>query len=292
MVMNGILEQVAAAAQANIPVDVSDYEQDGLLHCGKCGTPKEKIMAFPEREGIKIRILCRCATEARDKELSERRAQEQRDRMDRMRSIGMWDQKQREATFANADGRNAAGLKACKQYCDHWPEMKKENAGLLMWGGVGAGKSFAAACIANEVMDTWHQEVMMTNFPRVRDGLWSAEDKVAYIDSLVQYPLLILDDFGVERNTEFAMEQIYQVVDARYRSGKPLIITTNLTLEQIEETDPKKIDLMHQRIFSRILEMCIPFKFGGIDRRTERTQDKRTRIRAMMNDKEQERTRT
>ena len=48
-------------------------------------------------------------------------------------------------------------------------------------------------------------------------------------------PLLILDDFGMERGTEYGLEQVYSVIDSRYRSGKPLIVTTNLTLDDLPE---------------------------------------------------------
>ena len=51
-----------------------------------------------------------------------------------------------------------------------------------------------------------------------------------YISRLCRYPLLILDDFGMERGTEYGLEQVFNVIDSRYRSRKPLIVTTNLTL--------------------------------------------------------------
>ena len=55
----------------------------------------------------------------------------------------------------------------------------------------------------------------------------SFEGRNEYISRLCSYPLLILDDFGVERGTEYGLEQVYSVIDSRYRSGKPLIATTN-----------------------------------------------------------------
>lgn len=54
------------------------------------------------------------------------------------------------------------------------------------------------------------------------------------VDRLCGHPLLIIDDFGMERGTEYALEQIYNIVDSRYRSRKPLIVTTNLTLEELK----------------------------------------------------------
>ncbi len=77
---------------------------------------------------------------------------------------------------------------------------------------------------------------MMTNFPTILSRLTGMfpEERIDYIDSIGRYDLLILDDLGVERNTSYAMEQMFQVVDRRYRSCKPLIVTTNLSLEQMK----------------------------------------------------------
>ena len=61
-------------------------------------------------------------------------------------------------------------------------------------------------------------------------------EKNTYIKNLCRVPLLILDDFGMERGTEYGLEQIYAVIDGRYRSGKPLIATTNLTLQGVKES--------------------------------------------------------
>jgi DNA replication protein DnaC len=74
---------------------------------------------------------------------------------------------------------------------------------------------------------------------------------------LNHYELLVLDDLGTERNTPFAMEVVYRVIDDRYTSGKPMIVTTNLTLEQLKKSDI--VD--YQRIYDRVLGMCIPLHF-------------------------------
>ena len=86
------------------------------------------------------------------------------------------------------------------------------------------------------------------------------EDKNKYIDSFNQYPLLIIDDLGMERNSsEFALEQIFNVIDSRYRSKLPFIVTTNLTLDELR--NPK--DLAHSRIYDRVLERCMPLKINN-----------------------------
>ena len=78
-----------------------------------------------------------------------------------------------------------------------------------------------------------------------------AGETIASIARLCSFPLLILDDFGMERSTEYGLEQIYNVVDSRYRSRKPLIVTTNLTLEELQHPE----DTAHSRIYDRLLEI-------------------------------------
>ena len=101
----------------------------------------------------------------------------------------------------------------------------------------------------------------MTNFPTILARLsgTSGEDRAALLDSLGDYDLLIIDDLGAERNTGYTMEQMFSIVDSRYRSGKPLIVTTNLKLDELKHPP----DLAHARIYDRILERCAPILFAG-----------------------------
>ena len=110
--------------------------------------------------------------------------------------------------------------------------------GLLLWGDVGTGKSFFAGCVANALLDKG-VPVLMTNFAKILNSLTGIypQDRNEFINSLNQYSLLIIDDLGVERNSEFALEQVFHVIDSRYRSMKPMIITTNLTLEELKHPE-------------------------------------------------------
>ena len=83
----------------------------------------------------------------------------------------------------------------------------------------------------------------------------SFEGRNEYISRLCRYPLLILDDFGMERGTEYGLEQVFNVIDSRYRSGKPLIVTTNLTLDDLHNPE----DTAHSRIYDRLLSMCVRY---------------------------------
>jgi hypothetical protein len=97
------------------------------------------------------------------------------------------------------------------------PQAFKQNIGLL-FGDVGTDKSFAAGCIANALPDA-DIPVLMTNFPIILARLCGmfGEDRTDFLDSLGDYDLLIIDDLGAERNTEYALEQMFSVIDSRYR---------------------------------------------------------------------------
>lgn len=108
--------------------------------------------------------------------------------------------------------------------------------------------------------------VLMTNFIRLSNALMALnEDRNEYIKSLDNYKLLIIDDLGAERQSDYMLEQVYNIIDSRYKNGQPLIVTTNLPLSEIKNPS----DIKYSRIYSRIIEMCVPIKFEGPDRRKE-----------------------
>ena len=110
----------------------------------------------------------------------------------------------------------------------------------------------------------------MNNFSNILNGMGATFEKNEFVQGLMRFPLLILDDFGVERNTEYSTEQIFNVIDSRYRAGKPLIITTNLALSDFKNPP----DTARKRIFDRILEICVPLNFGTEGRRADKAREK------------------
>ena len=170
-------------------------------------------------------------------------------------------------TFQNID-RDSGVIRIAEEYVANWEKMKQNHMGYLFWGPVGTGKSYLATSIANALLEQ-EVTVKMTNFNTIFNDLFAVEDKTEYIRSLNGYELLIIDDLGVERNSEYALENIFNVIDWRYRSGRPLITTTNLPLVQLkQETKIEK-----KRIYDRILERCIPVKIDGVSRREVMAND-------------------
>ena len=108
------------------------------------------------------------------------------------------------------------------------------------------------------------------------------KDRNEYISRLCSFPLLILDDFGMERGTEYGLEQVYNVVDSRYRSRKPLIVTTNLTLEELQNPE----DTPHARIYDRLIEMCSPVCITGENFWKAKAREKMEQLKTLLNRKE------
>ena len=259
-------------------LEPGDYTgEDGLLYCGKCRTPKQFRMEAPPLEGRLLPHPCRCEQERLDREAAEQEARRHHQAVADLKRRGFTDPAMRGWTFANDNGK-CPQMKHAHFYVENWTAMQEENIGYLLWGGVGTGKSYFAGCIANALMEQ-EVAVRMTNFALILNDLTASfEGRNEYIARLCRAPLLILDDFGMERGTEYGLEQVYNVVDSRYRSRRPLIVTTNLSLQDLQYPQ----DTAHARIYDRLLEMCAPIRFSGENFRRATAQDKLARLKNLM----------
>ena len=274
------IEKILEQSVSSIPENAEDYYgMDGLLYCGKCHTPREAFFA----KGVALMgknkhpIECSCQRIERAKQEALISQQKHSDLVRRLKADSFTDSAMLDWTFANDNGRSPQ-MHHAHRYVEQWQTMRSENIGLLLWGGVGTGKSFLAGCIANALM-AQEVPVRMTNFAHILNELNSSfSSRNEVIDKLCRYPLLIIDDFGMERGTEYALEQIYNIVDSRYRSRKPLIVTANLTLDEIRHPQ----DTAHARIYDRLLEMCIPVSCIGVSFRKENAQEKLKRMKLLI----------
>ena len=241
------------------PVQLREGEyldESGLIYCSKCRTPRQKrIEAAGKR--IEPRCMCACQTAEYEQQEQERKHREFLDMVAKNRSIGLPDPELRKHTFENDLGYNPKQMNMARKYVDNWEKFQETASGLLLWGNVGTGKSFIAGCIANALLDKG-VPVIMTNFARLLNKLTDmySGDRNAYIDSFKRYPLMIIDDLGIERNSEFAREQVFSVIDSRYRSQLPMIVTTNLSLKKLKNPE----DMARARIYDRVLERCMPIR--------------------------------
>ncbi len=256
-----IMNKTAAKAAENAVMCDSDYMgEDGLLICGKCHTPKQfRDIVF--MVGKISYCMCKCESERYNAECERFKAMQESIEIDRLRSVGIQDQKIISFTFANDDGRNTKILNLSKRYVERFEEIKKKNLGMIFHGETGTGKSFFAGCIANALIDKGYS-VLASNITRLQNQLFAAENKNELLKEISRYDLLLLDDLGAERNTEFSVEQVYTIIDERYKSNKPVIATTNYSPQYLQELQ----DIQHRRIYDRIFEMCTAVKVEGVRR--------------------------
>ena len=259
------LRALAAKAETAIPVAGSDYidEATGLLFCGKCNTPKQ-CRPFP---GFDAAVYCLCKCQQEEELVMQERLR--RNQTEQRRTICFGNSDLMHAAFAEDDGKNPQLTEVCRKYAE-----QIGSRWLLLWGGCGTGKSYMAACIANAAIDAG-MSVRFVTVPEIEQMLWKERDKSAVYDELFTVGLLVIDDFGCERRTEYMDEIKFNLIDGRLRSGKPCVITTNLTLHDFAA--PK--DLTQKRIISRLFERVQTCHVQGADRRfaklRERAAEKR-----------------
>ena len=255
------------------------YDEDSLLYCGKCHTPREaffaKGIALMGKKKHPIECSCQCIERTKQEALINQ--QKHNHLVRRLKAEGFSDPSMLDWAFENDNGRSPQ-MHHAHRYVEQWQTMRAENLGLLLWDGVDTGKSFLAGCIANALIEQ-EVPVHMTNFARILNELNSSfSGRNEIVGKLCRYPLLIIDDFGMERGTEYALEQVYNIVNSRYRSQKPLIVTTNLTLDEIRHPQ----DTAHARIYDRLLEMCVPISCIGVSLRKENAQEKLERLKLLI----------
>lgn len=261
----GVVQRAAEIAR----FEQGDYfSDDGLLYCHKCNTPKQTRINVFDIERV-VSCLCKCAVDERERAEQERQRQAFLLRCDKIRHAAFPESSMKEWTFANDDMSNPQLTKAMHNYAEHFDDFKQQGKGLLLYGSVGTGKTYAACEVANALINRGYP-VLVTNFARLSNTLQGMfEGRQEYIDSLNRFSLLVLDDLAAERNTEYMQEQVLNIIDARYRAQLPMIITTNLTGSEIKKPD----SLSKERIYSRLLERCHPIEVSGSDRRRAALKD-------------------
>ena len=245
----------------NMELTMNDYLKDGVMYCGKCNTPKQTKIYVPLLHQDKI-FPCRCKCEMEELHLEDRlkKISDTKYELEQYRRIGFSESELLKNNFQNDKYPESILSKLARSYVENFSTNSR---GLLLYGNVGTGKTFYASCIANALIDKGTR-CLVTNFPKLISTLQGMfNDRQTYIDSLNSFSLLVIDDLGVERDTEYVNEMVTNVIDSRYRIGKPLIVTTNITKQQLYSTN----DIAKERIYSRLIEMCELVEVKGEDKR-------------------------
>lgn len=231
--------------------------------CEKCGENKYLMVSFEDGHPFPVARQCQCKRDETEREEAERERQRKERVIRELKVKGFDRADMQDWTFENDDQKHPKATALAKRYCNNFEHVKEKGTGLVFYGNVGSGKTYLAACIANELMSKGIP-VLMTNFSQIINTISGSYDgKQAYIDSMSNFDVLIIDDLGAERYTEYAQEIVFSVIDTRLRLKKPLIVTTNLSIGELSNTK----DITKERIYSRVLERCYPIEVSGEDRR-------------------------
>lgn len=271
-----ILKSFAASTEPS----EGDYIQDGIPYCGKCHTPLRAYIDIPLPSGDVAQLLvprqcdCRMA-EIKAKEAADK-VRKAKERAENWRRQGLSETTWHSATFANDDLRDANASGICRKFADGFTIATDEGMGLILFGGIGSGKTYLAACIANALIDKGIP-VLMASLPSLVSQMNAdyGDNKFEVLEQVQAIPLLIIDDFGVERETDYMIEQVYELINARYKTGKPLVITTNKSVGEMKSERSQS----KQRIYDRIFEGCIPVRVRGESRRTAIAQERHKAFR-------------
>lgn len=166
--------------------------------------------------------------------------------------------KYQKATFENNKIMDPQIRKVGLRWCQNL------QTSLVLFGDTGRGKTYFTFCLIREILKSWGPEcIQFFKCKKLDDRLYEEVKKYGssshQIERLIEVPLLFLDDFGVDRPTERATRDIYEIIDGRMEWERPTVISTNLSDISIEEVYGK-------RILSRLKEY-VWINFEGKDLR-------------------------
>lgn len=249
------------------------------MNCKICG--KEYIlnknlglfidMGVKVTDNIMFVPNCTCLKEATEREIKIKEEELEQERINnkikKVKDISIVDEKFINSKFKNADCSDKH-MKLAKRYAEVFIE-KGMKEGIIFYGSSGTGKTYASACISNHLLEN-KKTVLAINLTSYLNKLKSDFNiENIILKNIAECDLLILDDLGTEKVSEWVYEKIFLLIDTRYNTNKPIIITTNLSLSDNEYCEIKKHFEINgkNRIKDRINEMCYPQLVAGNSKR-------------------------
>lgn len=272
---NPLFDEIVASAGSVTVCEGDTVLPDGGIMCGKCFQPKTALF-----NGMLVPRMCQCERERLDMELfAQKQADMRREQVERLRREGVT-QDFSACRFDLDDGGDPRLMEIARSYAEHFDTALEENTGLMFYGNPGGGKTFAAGCIANAVVDQG-RTVMLVTVAQLLHSM--AADFEAKKNTLLQrveeVDLLVLDDVGFEADTAYKLQLKFEIFDARTRSGKPMIMTTN-TITPDRLRNPQSME--EKRLYSRIRGGMLYVLVNHADRRDAQHTEKAGKMRGLL----------
>jgi DNA replication protein DnaC len=161
-------------------------------------------------------------------------------------------------------------IRLVRRYVAAIEENIDAGRGLWMQGDIGTGKTTLAMLISKSALEA-KRSIAVYSLPRLlsvlRESMDSDDGLLGFMDRLTAVDLLHIDDLGAENRTDWVMEQLYSIVNARYEAERAIIATTNLMPNELSER-------LGARTVSRLAQICgelIPL-YGKDDRKVYRAK--------------------
>lgn len=260
--------------------DSSQKSNDEI--CPTCGGRTSMEVELFGKKKI-VPVACKCKIEEYDRLRQQDQDRERQIRAEKLFNSSMMGAEFKNATLANfqEDQENKKFLIFARNYIENWKEMKKHNLGITLMGNTGIGKSYVSFMIANEIMQRYMTPVIAISTIKLINKIYESYNKYGeqgesqIINALQNADLLVLDDLGAEGTSKTGKEKqiIYSVIDERLREKKPMILTTNLNVEQLRAKLCSNDGV--ERTFDRIVSACPIEHMTGKPRRIMQGQEKR-----------------
>ena len=164
-------------------------------------------------------------------------------------------------TFGNFEvRRDPTAYQQCLAYSERESLFRDKRNGLLIFGGIGSGKTHLAAAIANQMIDRGIPSLFATfstHLEHIREEFDHTGQK-KYLSMMKNTPILVVDDLGKEKKTEWSQQILFDVVNYRYEHLLPIIITSNFSADGMA-------NYVGGAIWSRLFEMCGAVETKGKD---------------------------
>jgi len=262
-------------------VDDPRYEPEPCPYCGRMLKYKAYSL-FGKLFGTHLeRCNCPGAVAERERlyqeQLKKQQEEELRRKMERIERLfqqSRLGKRFRDRVFETFEIRdyNKKAFEIALDYAKNFDMYKEKGEGLFITGGYGVGKTHLAAAITNYLIRSKMATVIFGNVTILLGRLRSAYsddseyEETQILKELYDVDLLVIDDLGKEKPTPWVEEKLYNVINERYENYRPIIVTSNLELEEIEQ----RLETCGGAIVSRIIEMCRGVKIVGPDFRKEK----------------------
>ena len=154
-------------------------------------------------------------------------------------------------------GKASRVRKAADAYVEGF-HLREEMKGLRIFGVVGSGKSHIAIAILKEIIKKGYTGLYFSVpelLQKIRETYSSESDEgeAGILDMVSETDLLVLDDLGADAASGWVRDRLYLLINRRYETNKPTIVTTSFDLEELRTQ-------LGKRIVSRLCEMCSEFE--------------------------------